>query len=91
MPNRSRRILNRSNINSAARSKAWVCGRSLAGTASSNPTGDIRCLSVVSVVSCQVEVSATSWSPVQRSTTKRGVSESDREASIMGPRPIRAV
>jgi hypothetical protein len=33
------------------------------------------CLSVVSVVCCQVEVSATSWSLVQRSPTDCGVSE----------------
>jgi hypothetical protein len=40
------------------------------------------CLSVVSVVCCQVEVSATSWSLVQRSPTECGVSEKcDREAS----------
>jgi len=32
------------------------------------------CLSVVSVVCCQVEVSATSWSPVQRSPTDCGAS-----------------
>ena len=32
------------------------------------------CLSVVSVVCCQVEVSATSWSLVQRSPTECGVS-----------------
>jgi hypothetical protein len=32
------------------------------------------CLSVVSVVCCQVEVSATSWSLVQRSPTDCGVS-----------------
>jgi hypothetical protein len=36
------------------------------------------CLSLVSVMFCQVEVSATGWSLVQRS-----VSECDREASIM--------
>ena len=36
--------------------KAWVCGRSLAGIAGSNPAG---CL----VVCCQVEVSATGRSP----------------------------
>jgi hypothetical protein len=35
----------------------------------------------VSVVCCQVEVSATSWSLVQRSPTECGVSECDREAS----------
>jgi hypothetical protein len=37
----------------------------------------------VSVVCCQVEVSATSWSFVQRSLTECGVSKCDREASIM--------
>ena len=44
----------------AARSKAWVCGRSPAEIAGSNLTGGHVCLSVVSVVCCQVEVSATS-------------------------------
>jgi hypothetical protein len=40
------------------------------------------CLSVVSVVCCQVEVSATGWSFVQRSPTDCGVSNvCDREAS----------
>ena len=42
-----------------ARSKAGVCGRSPAEILSSNPTGGHGCLSVVSVVCCQVEVSAT--------------------------------
>jgi len=44
----------------AAQSNAWVCGRSLPGIAGSNPTfwGD-GCLPLVSVVCCQVEVSAT--------------------------------
>jgi hypothetical protein len=32
------------------------------------------CLSLVSVVCCQAEVSATSWSLVQRSPTECGVS-----------------
>ena len=41
------------------------------------------CLSVVSVVFSWVEVSATDLSLVQRSPTKRGVSEYDREASII--------
>ena len=36
----------------AARSKASVCGRLLAGTAGSNPTGGHGCLTVVSVVCC---------------------------------------
>jgi hypothetical protein len=30
-----------------ARSKAWVCGRTLAGVAGSNPAGGHRCLSLV--------------------------------------------
>jgi hypothetical protein len=38
------------------------------------PTGGHGCLSVVSVVCCQVEVSATGWSLVQRSPTDCGVS-----------------
>ena len=33
-----------------ARSKAWVCGRSLAGTVGSNPTGGYGYLPLVSVV-----------------------------------------
>jgi hypothetical protein len=39
------------------------------------------CLSLVIVVCCQVEVSVTGWSLVQRSPTECGVSECDREAS----------
>ena len=66
----------------AARSKAWVCGRSLAGIAGSNPARGHVCLSVVSVVCCPVEVSATYRSLVQRSLTECGVSECDREASV---------
>jgi hypothetical protein len=41
------------------------------------------CLSLLSVVCCQVEVSATGWSLVQRSPTECGVSECDREASAI--------
>jgi hypothetical protein len=51
-------------------------------------------VSVVSVVCCQVEVSATSWSLVQRSPTECGVSNvCDRETSTKrgGPGPYRAV
>jgi hypothetical protein len=40
----------------------------------------ILCLSLESVVCCQVEVSASGCSLVQRSPTKCGVSECDREA-----------
>ena len=43
----------------AARSKASVCGRSLAGIVGSNPAVCMDVLSLVSVVCCQVEVSAT--------------------------------
>jgi hypothetical protein len=42
-----------------------------------------ECLSLVSVVCCQVEVSATGWSLVQRSPNECGVSECDREALTM--------
>jgi hypothetical protein len=49
-------------------------------------------LSLVSVVCCQIEVSGTGRSLVQTSPTECGVSECDRETSIMRrPRPTRAV
>jgi hypothetical protein len=67
----------------AARSKAWVCGRSLAGIAGLNPAGGNGCLSFVSVVCWQVEVSAWGWSPVQRSRNECGVCMCDRESSII--------
>jgi hypothetical protein len=73
----------------AARSKAWFCGQSLEGIAGSNPTVGIGvCLfSVLCVV--QVQVSASGLSLVQRSLTDWGVSECDREASIIRrPWPI---
>jgi hypothetical protein len=43
----------------AARSKTWVSGRSLAGIEGAHHVGSHGCLSVVSVVCCQVGVSAT--------------------------------
>ena len=46
-------------ISVAARSKAWVYGRSLAGTVGSNLAGGHGCLSVLSIVCCQIDVSAT--------------------------------
>ena len=46
-------------ITVAARSKAWVYGRSLDGFAGSNPAEGHACLSVVTVVCRQVEVSAS--------------------------------
>jgi hypothetical protein len=58
----------------AARSKAYVCGRSPVDFVVSNPSGGHGCLSVVSVMCSQVEVSAKSWSLVQKSPTDCGVS-----------------
>jgi hypothetical protein len=52
------------------RPKACVCGRSLAVVAGSNPAGGMDVLSPVIVVCCQVEVSATGRSLVQRSPTE---------------------
>jgi len=48
-------------------------------------------MSVLSVVCCQVEVSATVSSLVRRSPTKCGVSEGDLEKSMMGPRSTSVV
>jgi hypothetical protein len=44
------------------------------------------CLSIVNVVCCQVEISATSWSLVQRSPTECGVS---KKCVIVKPRKMR--
>ena len=41
------------------------------------------CLSLVSVVYCQVKFSASDWSFVQRNPIECGVSECDRKSSIM--------
>jgi hypothetical protein len=49
------------------------------------------CLSLVSAVCCQVKTTATSRSLVQRSSSEFGVSECDREASLMRPWPLGAV
>ena len=62
----------------AVRSKAWVCGSSLAGNAGSNPVDGIdACLLWVFCVCFQVEVSATGRLLVQRSPTECGASECD--------------
>jgi hypothetical protein len=55
-------------ISVAARSNAWVCVRSLAGIAGSNSAGGMFVL--VNVLRCQVEVSVTDRSLVQRSPTE---------------------
>jgi hypothetical protein len=50
------------------------------------------CLSLVSVVCCQVEVSVTSWSLVQRSSTECGVSKKCvlvKPQKMRRPRPPR--
>jgi len=57
----------------SARSKAWVCGRSLARIGSSNPAGGMD-VCTLWLLCRQVEVSATSWSLVQRSPTDYGES-----------------
>jgi hypothetical protein len=67
----------------AVLSKAWVCGLSIAGNAGSNLAGVMDVLSLVSVVFCQVEVSATGRSLFQRSPTECGLSECDLETSAM--------
>jgi hypothetical protein len=63
-------------------SNAWVCGRLHAGIWGSNLGGGMDVF-LVSVVCCQVEVSATGRCFVQKSPTECGVSQCDREASIM--------
>ena len=57
--------------------------RSLAGIVGSNLAEVIDVCFFVSVVCFQVEVTAWGRSLVQRSPTECGVSECDREASIM--------
>ena len=54
-----------------ARSKAWVCGRSHTEIERSKPAG--AWMSVVNVVCCQVEVSTTKRSLVQKSPAECGV------------------
>jgi hypothetical protein len=57
----------------AARSNASICGRSLTGITGSNRAGCMDVLSLVRVMCCQVDVSATGLSRVQRSSTECGV------------------
>jgi len=54
-------------IPASGRSKASVCGRSLAVIAGSNPAVEHGCLSFVNVVFCKAEVSAMGRSLAQRS------------------------
>jgi hypothetical protein len=72
------------NIRSQWPLACWDCGFELSWGHGS--------LSLVIVVCCQVEVSATGRSFVQGSPTESGVPECDLETSTMRrPRPIRAV
>ena len=66
-------------ISVASRSKAWVYCRWLVGTAGSNPAGGMAVSSLVNVVYCQVKISATVQSLIQRSPAESGVSECDLE------------
>jgi len=63
-----------------------VCDRSLARIAGSNPTG---VWSVLNILCCQAEVSATGRSLVQRSPTQCGVSECDPGISQRRLNPTR--
>ena len=75
----------------ATRSKARVFGCSLAGIVGSKLAGGMD-VGLVSVVCCQVELSASGWSLVQWSPTECGVSECDHESSTTRrPWPTRAV
>jgi hypothetical protein len=65
----------------ARRSRWRVYGRSLAAFAGSNTVEGMDVCLRVSVVCCQVEVSATGRSLVQRRSTEFGVSECDLESS----------
>jgi len=67
----------------------WPHGLRCGSTAARFPRNWVRIqpgawMYVVSFVCCQVEISVTSWSLVQRSPTELGVSEYDRRVSIIG-------
>jgi len=73
----------------AARSKAWVCGRSRAGIEGLESHRGHGRLSLGSVVCCQIWVSATGETLVQRSPTDCVVSERDLETSkVRGLGPL---
>jgi hypothetical protein len=72
----------------AARSRAWFCGRTLAGTVGWNPVGGMD-VSLMSDACCRVQVSAMGRSFVWRSHTESDVCECDLETSTM-KRPILA-
>ena len=67
----------------AARSKASVWSRPLVGLLISIPAGSRISVCCVCVACCQILVSASDSSLIQRNPTECGVSECDRAASIM--------
>jgi hypothetical protein len=67
-------------------------GRLISGIAVSIPSWCHGFLPLVSVVCCQIELSATDRSLVQRNSTEYGGSECDLDASTLNiHRPTRAV
>jgi hypothetical protein len=76
----------------AARSKALVCGRSLTETVGSNLAGEWMSV-FVNIQCCQVEVSTSDWSLLQRSSTECGVCLSVivKSRQWEGPGPLGAV
>jgi hypothetical protein len=65
----------------AAQSKAWAFGRALLEIVVSNPASGVDVCLLWVFVCCQVEVSVTGRSLVQRSPIECGVSECDLETS----------
>ena len=61
----------------AARSKVRICGRSIGGTAGSNPAGGLDA-SLVSIVCCQLKVSATIPIPNTQGSYRMCVAECDQ-------------
>ena len=79
-------------ISVAARSKAWVCGRPVAGIGKVESRRGHGCLSLVSFVCCQVQCPVTGRSPDHMSPTECGVSECKLENSTTRrPGPNKAV
>ena len=72
----------------AASSKAWVCGRLLAGVAGLYSAGGVVVCVLLSVACCQVAVSAMGPSLFQRNLTECGVSECDSDASTLRKRRL---
>jgi hypothetical protein len=77
------KYVNNKPIPVAALSKAWVYDRSLVGGCGFESRQGYEWMSFVSVVCFQVELTATGWSPVQRSLIECCEYECDREASTI--------